>query len=46
MTAIHHATPSSEHIQAVSPWLTQEAFLTALRDVHDCGYAVIEQCNE
>jgi ectoine hydroxylase-related dioxygenase (phytanoyl-CoA dioxygenase family) len=42
MTAIHHVTPSAEHVQAVSPWLTKEAFITALRDVHDCGYALIK----
>ena len=33
---------SAEHETAVSPWLSADDFSTALRDVHDRGYAVIE----
>jgi len=36
------ATPSEAHMSAVSPWLTAEDFSTALSNVHDRGYAVIE----
>lgn len=41
MPATYQATPSAEHVEAVSPWLTNDGFSAALIDVHDCGYAVI-----
>ena len=42
LTAAYNAELAAEHVEAVSPWLSAERFSRALRDVHDCGYAVIE----
>ena len=42
VTAAYIAEFSGEHEEAVSPWLSAERFSEALRDVHDCGYTVID----
>lgn len=53
MPAIYDARPqntvssldmvvSAKHEEAVAPWLSAEGFSSALSDVHNCGYAVIE----
>lgn len=42
MPANYQASPSADHVEAVSPWLEREDFSAALRDVHDLGYTVVE----